>query len=346
MKKTVLDAGEDCDLAHFLSRRGPHAHLVMPADVLALLRQRGGPAGWTGSATLDDIPASAKRMFVYDPQDEAGLIAAARKAKPNMGVFGVLQHVIPSLATDKTRPLWKAGSAELPQHRFAVVCTPRTGSTFLCELLQAGGLGAPKEHLRAPLVHVLHADHVNHEQIYELVMQQGTVDGVFGTKIISHFLFDAFGEENAADRLQCLADRGFKFVRLRRDEVEQALSKYVSKHSGVWHERGEVSAKAQERMAKVGYDFDELCETYDKARREDRALDAAMAQLAPELVLEQRYDSVVAEPLKALSACAQFLGLPAKLDAVNFDELPTKLSAGVDQTQLLRQRFEADLAQR
>jgi LPS sulfotransferase NodH len=344
MRKTVLEAGEKCGLAAFISRRGPKVHVIAPPDVLAELRERNPGSKWTSSTTPEAMAMGARKYFVYDPDDEGAVIAEVRQRKPGADVCGFLHHVIPALSCDRTIPDTSVAPTEpLPSLRFAVVCTPRSGSTFLCEMLEAAGLGKPEEHLKPPLVHVLSSEEVDHEVVYELIMRQGAKNGIFGTKIISNYLFTVAGPEGTAERMRCLADRGFKFIRLRRDEVGQTVSKFVSGRSGVWHERGEVSAKAADRMSDVDYDFDWLRDIYLKAQREGVALDDAMRQLPPELVLELDYEAMSAEPLKAVEACGRFLGVPAKIEALNFAELPTKLSSAVDHVQQLRQRFEADL---
>ncbi|MFZ2990814.1 Stf0 family sulfotransferase [Ideonella sp.] len=353
MKHKLLDLGEDVRLSQFLCNRSAQAHILAPADFLQVLRERAPGAKWTQSETVDKIPAAAKRIFVYDPEDETGVMRAVQEAKQTEAVYGVLHHIVPMLAVNKLQP----DIPKRPKHDpldisappatcFAVVCTPRTGSTFFCELLEAGGLGMPKEHLRPALVHVLRAPRVEHEIVYDQIMRAATVNGIFGTKIISHFLFDVAGQDRAAERLECLSGRGFKFIRLRRDEVEQAISKYSSKHSGIWHERGEVSSKAQQRIGTVPYVFDEIHETYRKAIREGEALDVAMKSLPAQDVLELDYADFTHEPLNALQEAANFLGVQANLAAVKFEELPAKLSSGVDHIQELRERFVSELKAR
>ena len=250
----------------------------------------------------------------------------------------------PVLVADR-KPSAPQASRPLPAHRFAVVCTPRTGSTFLCELLEAGGLGAAREHLRWPLIYALRHG-VSTEVAFDQVQRHGAVAGVFGTKLISHFLFDAVGQDQAAGFLQGWAAQGFRFIRLRRDPVAQTLSKYSAKHSGVWHARGTLAEGRRRRLETVPYDFAELCEIHRRTLDEDRALDQAMAGLPTDQVLALDYDGVVAAPLDTLARAAAFLGLTAHPERVDFSTLPTQLSATHDNTRQLRERFLADLATR
>ena len=341
MKKTVLDAGDECGLAKFLAHRGAQACLLAPAALLQDLAARAGTPGCPAVSRVDEIPADAKRVFAHDLDDEAGLLARLRAARPDLEVHG-WTGLIPVLVADRRLP---APDIPLPVHRFAVVCTPRTGSTFLCELLEAGGLGAAREHLRWPLIYALRHG-VPAEAAFDLVQRHGAVNGVFGTKLISHFLFDAVGQAQAGAFLQGWAQQGFRFIRLRRDPVAQTLSKYSAKHSGVWHARGALAEGRRRRLEKVSYDFAELRDIHQRTLAEDRALDEAMAGLPPERVLALDYDSVVAAPLEALARTATFLGLAAHPERVDFSALPTRLSATHDNTRQLRERFLADLAAR
>lgn len=343
MKKTVLDAGEDCGLAKFLVHRGAQACLLAPAPLLQALTAQAGAPACPAVSTVADIPLGVKRVFAHAPEDEAGLVARVQAARPEVVVHG-WTSLIPILVADRKLPV-PGERLPLPTHRFAVVCTPRTGSTFLCELLEAGGLGAAREHLRWPLIYALRHG-VAADVAFDQVQRHGAVDGIFGTKLISHFLFDAVGQAQAGAFLQGWAAQGFRFIRLRRDPVAQTLSKFSAKRSGVWHARGALAEGRRRRLAQVAYDFAELSEIHRRTLDEDRSLDLALAGLPADQVLALDYETVVAEPLETLARCAAFLGLPAHPERVDFAALPTQLSATHDNTRQLRERFLADLAAR
>ncbi|MBO9997394.1 MAG: hypothetical protein J7641_00055 [Cyanobacteria bacterium SID2] len=77
-----------------------------------------------------------------------------------------------------------------PKLAYAIVSTPRCGTTLLCSLLESTGVaGYPKEHLQRPsqlLTLQCRLDWVRYIQM--LMTHNTTPNGVFGTKIISHFL--------------------------------------------------------------------------------------------------------------------------------------------------------------
>lgn len=344
MSVNLFAAAADYKLDHFLAGRKAAAHIVAPADVLQHLRSLAPQAPWSSSTGLDEVPAGKKRLFVYDPQDETTLLQAARQRYPQLDVLGVLHHVIPRLACSPNGRKGELTAKPLgaPEQRFAVVCTARTGSTFYCELLQAGGLGAAREHLRPALVHVLRHAHVNREQVYDEVLSCGQVGGLFGTKIISEFLFDAVGKAQAGDTLACLHKRGFQFIHLSRDLAEQAVSKYVAGRTDLWHVHGEVRSQHQARIAQVPYDQAALRQHYQRAKAETEALNDALARLPATAVLAARYEDFTSEPLAALQQAASYLGRTAALARVDFSTLPARISAAAPSMQAMAQRLRED----
>jgi len=359
---TILDVGKDCDLGRFLSRRGAHAHLLAPAAVVQTLREHAPQARWSSSQRVEDIPTSARNVFVCGIQKgtppaprgegdannlgERRLIAAVKRVRPDAKVYGVLQHVIPALVAHEqvvrmdTDPLMP-----LPETRYAVVCTPRTGSTLLCDRLAAAGLGLPKEHLRPPMIRVLKSRQVEHDAVYDHFLRHASAQGVFGTKLISIFLFNLSSKDDPGERLRCLAEHGFKFIRLRRNLLEQGLSRYVADASGVWHVRGDMAERTRERLSTVPYDFERMATACRNAQREALKLDQALRSAAPpERLFSLDYAHLVAQPQAALQACAQFLGVPARGKTPSATELPIKLAGSVEALQTLQTRFMADLA--
>lgn len=344
MSVNLFAAAADYKLDHFLASRKAAAHLVAPAEVLQHLHTLAPQAPWSSSTGLDGVPADKKRLFIYDPHNETALLHAAQQRHPQMDALGVLHHVIPRLACSPNGRKGEMGAKPqgAPQQHFAVVCTPRTGSTFYCELLQAGGLGAAREHLRPPLVHVLRQPHVAREQVFNEVLSCGQVGGLFGTKIISEFLFDAVGKPQAAETLACLHERGFQFIHLSRDLAEQAVSKYVAARTDLWHVHGEVRSQHQARIAQVPYDQAELHQLYRRAQTETDALAEALARLPATAVLAARYEDFTTEPLTALQQAATYLGRTAALARVDFSTLPARLSAAAPNMQAMAQRLREE----
>ena len=77
--------------------------------------------------------------------------------------------------------------------RYAICSLPRSGSFLLCEMLRSVGLGDPREHLRPPILKFLDRspeDDFDLVEWYQRVNSLARKNGVFGTKLISHFIFD------------------------------------------------------------------------------------------------------------------------------------------------------------
>lgn len=282
-------------------------------------------------------------MFVYDPHEEGRLLEQARRLLPDREVWGVMHDVMPVLVT---RRGW--GAADIsgpgdPEVRFAVVCMPRTGSTFLCELLAAAGAGAAREHLRDPLVLVLRSAGVDHEHVYRRIIRHGAEGDVFGTKLIAHFLFDACTTQSPGEVLRCMADRGFRFVHLTRDVMDQVISNYIAKQTRVWVARGDLTEQARDRLEQVDYRFDDLRALHESTLCDIGRLDEALAGIDPQCALRLDYNELVASPIDVLQACGRHIGCAVHPERVNLAKLPIRLSAAVDLHDALRQRFVADL---
>ena len=116
---------------------------------------------------------------------------------------------------------------------YAICCTSRTGSTYLCELLQSTGvLGRPAEYLNTDAAHEpewrkrleISSDATLPEYLAALTDRRSTSNGVFGVKL-------------TIDNMRRLHDvrRPTHYVYLRRrDTLRQAISLYRAWKSGQW----------------------------------------------------------------------------------------------------------------
>ena len=118
---------------------------------------------------------------------------------------------------------------------YAIVTTPRSGSTYLCDLLDSTNIaGHPSEHLRLAAQEL--AKHCNFNYLTllnNLIEHRVTNNGVFGTKLISHFLFELQQTKPDFRRIFKSID---KFILLiRKDKLAQAVSLVVAQQTEVWH---------------------------------------------------------------------------------------------------------------
>ena len=124
-----------------------------------------------------------------------------------------------------------------PKVTYAIVTTPRSGSTYFCDLLESTGIaGYPAEHLRLAAQQLARYCDFDYLRLLDNLLQYRTTDnGVFGTKLISHFLFDF--KQTKFDFKQMFNSLN-KFIFLtRRNKLAQAVSLVLAQQTEIWHIR-------------------------------------------------------------------------------------------------------------
>ncbi|MBE9043263.1 hypothetical protein IQ255_02360 [Pleurocapsales cyanobacterium LEGE 10410] len=127
-----------------------------------------------------------------------------------------------------------------PPISYAIVTTPRSGSTYLCDLLDSTGIaGHPSEHLRQAAQELSRHCNFNYlKLLYNLLQYRRTANGVFGTKFISHFLFEF---QQTKLNFKQIFNSIDKFILLvRKDKVAQAVSLVLAQKTQVWHIRNNL----------------------------------------------------------------------------------------------------------
>jgi trehalose 2-sulfotransferase len=141
------------------------------------------------------------------------------------------------------RDLLQSTSDDLvkPKTSYAILTTPRSGSTYFCDLLSSTGIaGYPTEHLRLANQELALNCNFDYLRLLNNLMQYRTTNnGVFGTKLISHFLFELKrAKPNFRDIFQSID----KYIILvRQDKVAQAVSLVLAQKTEVWHIQKSVS---------------------------------------------------------------------------------------------------------
>jgi trehalose 2-sulfotransferase len=135
------------------------------------------------------------------------------------------------------KPLLKPtlDTLQKPQISYAIFTTPRSGSTYLCDLLDSTKIaGHPSEHLRLATQEL--ACHCNFDYLrllYNLMQYRLTNNGVFGTKFISHFLFEL--KKTQFDFKQIFNSLDKFILLIRKDKLAQAISLVLAQQTNVWH---------------------------------------------------------------------------------------------------------------
>ena len=111
---------------------------------------------------------------------------------------------------------------------YAVITTPRSGSTYFCDLLESTKIaGYPLEHLRLATQELSKNCNFNYLRLLNNLIQYRVTDnGIFGTKLISHFLFALHKTKFDFDQIFLTID---KFIFLtRRNKLAQAVSLVIA----------------------------------------------------------------------------------------------------------------------
>ena len=203
-----------------------------------------------------------------------------------------------------------------PTNLFAVVCTPRSGSSFLCDLLKLNGGGNPLEHLRSPLLYIIkHRRRLNIdlELLLRRILYKCSKDRLFGTKVISHFFFDLI-DILEADEMEKLMSffRHFKIIYLyRHNKTAQAVSKFLASKSKFWHSTAphRSLAEYQEQVQAIEYDFDSIKEVYEKLIEDERRLESFIDRSEFKQVIKIDYQQLKENPEGEMQKIASFLDL-------------------------------------
>lgn len=239
-----------------------------------------------------------------------------------------------------TRPV--SETPREPALAYAIITTPRTGSSYLCQLLESTRVaGFPREHLRHPtetLTRQCGFDHVR--LLRHLMARQTTDNGVFGTKLISHFLRDHMVERTLETR-RLLS--GFRFVRLtRRDVAAQAVSIYLAKRTNIWHlhshaEQEDYSKAIGRASDPSDADLAEIHGYYLTMLEQEAWIDRLLEELGVSpLVLD--YEELVGAPGPSVERILDFLGLAMPQGVAALHSSMHKL--GSNRSDEIRRSFE------
>ena len=202
-----------------------------------------------------------------------------------------------------------------PQKSYAILTTPRSGSTYLCNLLDSTGIaGYPTEHLRLAAQELASNCNFDYLRLLDNLMQyRQTSNGVFGTKLISHFLFQLRQTKYDFKQIFQPIDR---FILLSRaSKVAQAVSLVVAQKTEVWHltqnnSQGQTSDLSyKSKLANIEIDDHLLAEVEQKRQfliEQEARLNNILARnnIQP---LQIVYEDIVENPQKQIDLILNFL---------------------------------------
>lgn len=153
-----------------------------------------------------------------------------------------------------------AATPAVAARNYFIFSTPRSGSTFFCDLLAATGvLGWPSEHFKAWMKPLRKGAGLGFREILNTLRPYATSpNGVFGTKIIIDDLFallPEFAEEAFAEfsRSPC-------YLLIRGDKGAQALSNVRANALSLYHVTDATRREAVERLKSFHASIEDLFE--------------------------------------------------------------------------------------
>ena len=220
---------------------------------------------------------------------------------------------------------------------YAILATPRSGSSFLCSLLKSNVGGKPSEHLRNPLLYIIenrHALNINLEVLLDRIFFYCSERGVFGTKLISEFMFDALRLLDEREKklfINHLHD--FKIIYLHRnDKYAQAVSRYIASKSKSWHvlssqeKLEDYHKKAQE----IDYNFNAIKKNYENFVEQEEKLQSFIDQCNFKEVLQIEYEELKQNPVENLQKITDFCNVNLKQPSINTQSRYKVLSSDVN----------------
>lgn len=193
-----------------------------------------------------------------------------------------------------------------PSHPYIIFMTPRSGSTWLAELMRAHGLGFPDEWLN----HARMGQEIQRCRrrdlggyLIETLARHAGPSGASGVEVPLLQLMQAYELDNIFD---VLGPRTRYLYLRRRNIVRQAISLYVARETGVYH-----ASDANQPYARPSAEI-----TYSASAIEDCMKRVLHDELWFERMLIQQqvqpfrldYESLKAEPDSMLAAIANHLG--------------------------------------
>ncbi|HEY9767835.1 MAG TPA: Stf0 family sulfotransferase [Coleofasciculaceae cyanobacterium] len=256
-------------------------------------------------------------VVVVSLKDEAALLPAVKQQvsqlTSELTVLGLFSDIFINLLCH--RPLLKTSSlhTQRPQKSYAIVTTPRSGSTYLCDLLDSTKIaGHPLEHLRLAAQELSRYCNFNYLKLLDNLMEYRITDnGVFGTKFISHFLFEF--QQTKPDFREIFQSIDRFILLVRKDKLAQAVSLVLAQKTNVWHLRNNAknSTNYQSKLENIKIDdvlLDEVAQKCDFIKKQEARLKRVLAdnQIESLLII---YEDILEDPQLEINRILDFLAI-------------------------------------
>lgn len=276
----IHDFFESTPIAHFvpfLKNLDARTYIICDLEsheYLTRLHLNGKLLAFEQTLTHRKLEDKSPVIVVVSPVNEKRILNTLKHESSSISnsealILGLLEDIYPYIV-GKTgienryypKKIWGSGLRDsfaslgsVPPTKYAILCCPRSGSHFLCDLLTSVGLGRPKEHTKSTLVALLkHSQELNFSS-HTFLMNLARVsqeNNIFGTKIVSHDL-----EHILEFDQNFLKPFDHLFHLERKDKVMQAISLVRAKQKGIWHLRSSTAESNE-----LEYDFSAIMTNY------------------------------------------------------------------------------------
>jgi LPS sulfotransferase NodH len=236
----------------------------------------------------------------------------------NINVKGIYSDIIYNRSF-RVSNVNKSLNSPLPNLKYIVLCTPRSGSTVLCDLLEkTSKAGFPKEHLTRPVYEALKAGAFQFSDWYNTLQKNAISKNlVFGTKIITERL-EWLRNIYSDSQLRMSFDK-HKVIRLTRGSVaEQAVSKWFAQVSNKWHVKNIAEEDNTFQFVK-NYNFDAIYKIYISLIDDEQKLEKQITDIFGKEVIEVEYSCLVTDTKNEMNRVTEFLGID-----INIEDLSLK----------------------
>jgi LPS sulfotransferase NodH len=200
------------------------------------------------------------------------------------------------------------------RRRYAVLSSPRSGSTMLCSALIASGhAGYPMEYLNARNI-ACYREVRGHwsvtESMRDFERRRTSGNGCFGMKLHASQYVAVFGTQMSEDQPGIKFLRGFdRFILChRRGKVEQAISRILANERQLWTYEGTGDPAFAERRFQPD-DVDRISTEMARLADEERFWREIVEKLGL-VAIDVAYEDLANDESTTLARAFSFLGLP------------------------------------
>lgn len=210
------------------------AHVCAPETFLRPIASRQPRPRFSYSHAIRSIPEGTRTVILAFVDDEPALKARLQRERPGTIVLSLMQDIVPNLLASGTKTDLSREPRE-PRKRYFLLSLPRSGSEFISSLMSINGLGHPVEHLREELATCISISDRPVELLENLCRYGTGASGIFGTKLIAHYLMQASCSAPARTAIIEFLNRFDGGFRIRRPLEECVASYYVALLRNKWH---------------------------------------------------------------------------------------------------------------